>query len=154
MKHRRHSFLRPSFALAILFVAISSLNAQTLSCRPGASPQWGSGWCDFSTPVNFKKGERLRLAVGGSAKKVIVRLLQKGGDATTPNGVIPTAFPVPESRFLEITVPSDLRSIVQISVHGGPSPWNQYPLGAQNGLATITGVERLSAPPAQAKKKK
>jgi len=133
-------------------VPASALRAQTLvSCQPEASSQWKSGWCDFSTPVTFKKGERLRLAIGGSAKNIIVRLLPKGADATTPIGVIPTPFTIPKSRFLELTVPHDAPAIVSISVHGGPSPWGQYDLGAHNGPATVTGVERLPAQAARGK---
>lgn len=139
-------------ALAIWFVAPSGLQAQTaVACQPGVSPQWSSGWCDFSTPVAFKKGERLRLAVGGAATKVIVRLLPKGGDPNTTIGVIPTPFTVPQDRFLVVTVPSDAPTIIQISVHGGKSPWGQYPLGVGNGPATISGVERLPAQPAKRK---
>lgn len=139
-------------ALAVWFVATLGIQAQTaIACQPGVSPQWGSGWCDFSTPVAFKKDARLRLAVGGSATKVIVRLLPKGGDPNTTIGVIPTPFTVPQDRFLVVTVPSDAPAIIQISVHGGKSPFGQYPLGVGNGPATISGVERLPAQPAKRK---
>ena len=139
-------------ALVVWLVAPSGLQAQTaVACQPGVSPQWGSGWCDFSTSVAFKKGERLRLAVGGSATKVIVRLLPKGGDPNTTIGVISTPFTVPSDRFLVVTMPSAAPAIIQISVHGGKSPWGQYPLGAGNGPATISGVERLPAQPAKRK---
>lgn len=139
-------------ALAVSFIAPSGLQAQSaVACQPDVSPQRSSGWCDFSTPVAFKKGERLRLAVGGSAKKVIVRLLPKGGDPNTTLGVIPTPFTVPPDRFLVVTVPSDAPAIIQISIHGGKNPWGQYPLAAGNGAATISGVERLPAQPAKRK---
>lgn len=135
-------------ALAVPVIIPSALQAQTaVACQPGSSPQWGSGWCDFPSPVAFQKGERLRLAIGGSATKIIVRLLPKGIDPNTTVGVIPTSFTVPSTRLLEVTMPHDAPAIVQISVHGGPNPWGQYPLGAGNGPATISGVERLPARP-------
>lgn len=139
-------------AAAFVLFAAFGVRAQTpVACTPGASPQWSSGWCDFATPVTFKKGEHLRLAVGGSATKIVVRLLPKGGNTDAPIGVIPTPFAIPLNRFVEVVVPYDALTITQISVHGGPNPWNQYPLGAGNGTATITGVERLQAAPAQGK---
>lgn len=125
----------------------SQLGAQVaIACQPGASPQYGSGWCEFTNAVDLKKGERIRLAVGGAAQRVIVRLLPKGADPTTTVGVIPTVMTVPTTRFLEITLPYDAPLTIQISVHGGASPWNQYPLGPNNGAATISGMERLSSP--------
>lgn len=139
-------------AVTVLLIVSLSLRAQTsIACQPGVSPQWGSGWCDFGTSVAFKKGERLRLSIGGSAKRIIVRLLPKGADPNTTTGVIPTAFTVPSDRLLVLTVPYDAPATVQISVHGGQSPWGQYPLGAGNGPATISGVERLSSQPAKRK---
>jgi len=139
-------------AFAVWAIAPLSIRAQTaVACQPGISLQWSSGWCDFGTAVAFKKGERLRLAVGGSAKKIIVRLLPKEADPNTTIGVIPTPFTVPANRFLVLTVPYDAPATVQISVHGGQSPWGQYPLGAGNGPATISGVERLSDHPAKRK---
>lgn len=137
-------------ALILVTVVFTLVTTQVaaqgaLTCTPGAAPQWGSGWCDFSTPVRFAKGERLRLAVGGSAMKIIVRFLPMSGKGKedTPIGVIPVPYAVPQSRLVEVVVPHDTSGIIQISVHGGPNPWNQYPLGAGNGPATLTGVERL-----------
>jgi hypothetical protein len=134
-------------ALAVWSVAPLGLRAQTaVACRPHISAEEHSGWCDFDTPVAFKKGERLRLAVGGTARKIILRLLPKGADPNTTTGVIPTPFTIPSDRFLVVTVPYDVSATVQISVHGGQNPWGQYSLGAGNGPATISGVERLPTP--------
>jgi len=141
------------YSLACLIATVSTVHAQTsIACQPGMSAQWRSGWCDFPSPVDFKKGERLRLAIGGSATKVIVRLLPKGADPNTPIGVIPAPYTVPQSRFIELVVPNDAATVEQISVHGGPSPWDQYPLGAGNGPATLTGVGRLNGRPVQSKR--
>src|SRR5436190_527045 len=112
-------------AVAFSLAATSWVRGQTLvACKTGASLQFGAGWCDFATPVNFRKGERLRLAIGGSATRIIVRLLPKGYDPGTPIGVIPTPFTIPQNRLVEVVVPYEASEIVQISVHGGPSPWN------------------------------
>lgn len=141
-----------AITVAFAFVIGSGLRAQTaVACTPGAAIQFGSGWCRFSVAVDFKKGERLRLAIGGSATKILVRLLPRGADAATPIGVIPTPVSVPSNRFVEMIVPYDAATTDQISVHGGPNPWEQYPLGAGNGPATITGVEKLPAQPARGK---
>lgn len=132
----------------VLAIATAAIQGQTaVPCTPGAAPQWGAGWCDFSTPASFKKGDRLRIAIGGSATKIIVRLLPSSakGREDTPVGALPAAIAIPQNRFIEVVLPYDAMNITQISVHGGPSPWNQYPLGARNGPATITGIERLPA---------
>ena len=74
-------------ALVVLAISLSvpsGLRAQSVVvCKPGISTDGGSGWCDFGTPAAFRKGERLRLAIGGSAAKIIVRLLPRGADAGT-----------------------------------------------------------------------
>jgi hypothetical protein len=132
-------------AVAVIVLLIPlNLSAQTaMPCKPGASSEWNSGWCDFSKPVDFKKGELLRLAIGGSATRVLVRLLPKGSDPSTPVGVIPTPFVIPRNRYLEVVLPHDAADITQISVHGGENPWNQYHLGTGNGFATLTSIERM-----------
>jgi hypothetical protein len=136
-------------AIAGTLIKTSVLAQVAVPCTPGAAPQWSSGWCDFASPTKFAKGERLRLAVGGSATKIIVRLLPLSGKGRedTSMGAIPTPMSVPPSRFIELTVPYDATDITQISVHGGAKPWNLYDLGAGNGPATITGVERMPSTP-------
>ena len=39
------------------------------------------------------------------------------------------------------TLDADYKGIQQISVHGGPSPWNLYELGGGNGAATLSAVQ-------------
>jgi len=48
---------------------------QRIRGRLGASRQYGSGWLDLAATTSFTKGERLRLSVGGTAMKVVIRLL-------------------------------------------------------------------------------
>jgi len=69
----------------------------------GSLAKWGSAWIDLATPRDFKKGERLRLTLGGSgdpkkkpAEKVLVRLLRKGDDPNLPVGILtPSGISVP-----------------------------------------------------------
>lgn len=106
----------------------------------GSSPRWGSGWLDLATPTDFLNGDRFRIKVGGSAIKVLVRLLSEGQFPDTSAGRIGGTITVPEDRIIEITLKYDRREIIQISVHGGPNPWN-IPLGGGNGPATLEEAE-------------
>jgi hypothetical protein len=114
----------------------SPLNGQT-----GASEQWGSGWIDLASPVNLVKGDVLRLKVGGSAQKVMVRCLAKGQSPDSTEGLVGDAVIVPKDRIINIRLSSSRNNIVQISVHGGANPWGMYPLGQSNGPATIDSAE-------------
>jgi len=109
---------------------------QPLFGEIGASSRWGSGWLDLAAPTDFLKGDRIRLKIGGSASKILVRLLPKGQDPGTSIGLIGGTITVPEDRIVEVTLKYDRREIIQVSVHGGPNPWNR-PLGGGNGPATI-----------------
>ncbi len=102
----------------------------------GSSPHWGSGWIDLEAPTDFLKGDRIRIKVGGSASKILVRLLPKGRSPDTSTGLIGGTITVPEDRIVEVILKYDRKGIIQISVHGGPNPWNK-PLGGGNGPATI-----------------
>jgi hypothetical protein len=61
-----------------------------------------------------------------------------------PVGIIGASVIVPPNRIVEVVVPDNRKSIVQISVHGGPRPWNKFSLGSGNGAATIEEAELLS----------
>lgn len=117
--------------------------AQPVPGVPGSTSQWGSGWIDLSVTTNFKRGDRLRLKLGGTANKVIVRLLPNGASPDSPSGIEGGPLNVPPNRILDITLTQDHRNVVQISVHGGPSPWGRYSLGAGNGPVEVLSVERL-----------
>jgi hypothetical protein len=110
----------------------SPLNGQT-----GTSVQWGSGWIDLASPVDLAKGDVLRLKVGGSAQKVMVRCLAKGKSSDSTDGLVGDVVIVPKDRIIEIRLNSSRSKVVQISVHGGPNPWGMYPLGQSNGPATF-----------------
>ena len=105
----------------------------------GSDSQWGSGWLNLSTPTDFAEGTRLRVRVGGTAKKIFVRLLARGVSPSSSQGIVGGAFTVPENRVVEVRLDTDRKRIIQISVHGGPNPWNKS-LGANNGSATLEDV--------------
>ncbi|HXM24117.1 MAG TPA: hypothetical protein VN948_22875 [Terriglobales bacterium] len=132
-------------SLAILFLIAlpSTVRAQTLAGVTGSSSQWGAGWLDLAPPIDFAKGEHLKLFIGGSADKILVRLLPKGASPDTSAGIIPGVVNVPKSRIVEVTIPENRKQVAQISVHGGPNPWGKFPLGGGNGPATIESAERV-----------
>jgi len=125
------------------FSVVDAVNAQNLAGPTGSSSKWGSGWLDLAPPVDFAKGDRLRLLIGGTADRIIVRLLPKGISPDTSTGVLGGAIAVSKSRIAEVIIPGDRKQIVQISVHGGPNPWGRFPLGGANGPATLESAERL-----------
>lgn len=114
---------------------------QRVQGRIGSSADYGSGWLDLATMGDFKQGTRLRLVVGGTAQKVIVRLLSQGESPDRPTGIVGT-FDVPSSRKVVVTPDGDFLNIVQVSVHGGPNPFGMFPLPGGNGPAFVTEVER------------
>ncbi len=111
----------------------------------GASPRWGSGWIDLASSINVAAGDRLRLKIGGTAKKVVVRLLPLGGDPNTSFGVVGGVLVVPANRVLEVPIEGARENIVQISVHGRQNPFGKFPLGANNGPASIENAVLLRA---------
>jgi len=129
---------------------ITSILATGLACaKPlkgdiGASAKSGSGWLVLHPPVSFKHGERIMIKVGGTADKVIVRFLPKGGSPDDPVGIDGGAQPVPPTdRTIYVTLQYDHPDTEQISVHGGSNPWGLYPLGENNGPATILSAQRV-----------
>src|ERR1035441_6711510 len=98
-------------SLAILFLLAlpGAVSAQTLAGATGSSSQWGSGWLVLASPVDFARGEHLKLLIGGSADKILVRLLPKGASPDTPVGIIGGVVNVPKSRIVEVTLPEDRR---------------------------------------------
>ena len=134
------------FLLSLFIGTLPCLYAQNcykVSGTVGASSQWGSGWIEVPATTAFKKGERLRLELGGTAAKALVRVLASGQSPDDPIGIL-GEFKVPESRILEVTLQEEVKNVRQISVHGGANPWGRFPLGANNGPATLTSVERCS----------
>lgn len=118
----------------------------------GSSSQWGSGWIELSPMQNFKSGDRLRLTIGGSAQNILIRLFSTGQSPDQPVGILPGkaavkgnafAIPVPKNRIVVVELDSAYSNVLQISVHGGPNPWGQFPLGFSNGPATIIKADLI-----------
>jgi len=115
---------------------------RSLVGKIGSSLEWGgSGWLDLDTPTDFVKGDRFRVKIVGTAAKILIRLLPKGIPPGLPQEIIGSAITVPESRIVEVSLDTDFKGIIQISVHGGPNPWGMYPLGANNGPAALAAAE-------------
>ena len=96
--------------------------------------------------TSFKRGDQLQLRVGGTAHSILVRFLSKGDNPNDPVGIDGGVVKVSEDRVVQVTLEEDHADVVQISVHGGPNPWNLYPLGGDNGPATILSIQRLTPP--------
>lgn len=128
-----------------MLVCATIVYSEPLAGYPSASRQWYSGWMDLSTARDFKRGDVLRLKLGGTAKRIIVRLLRKDEDPNGPLGIDGGVVEIPDSRTVEVTLQEDHANVVQISVHGGPNPWSLYPLGDENGPATLLSAERVSS---------
>ena len=91
--------------------------------------------------MDFKRGDKLRLRVGGTATKILVRLLSRGTDPNEPIGIVGGIVDVPKDRTVEIDLNTNFNDVVQISVHGGSNPWGLYSLGQGNGPATLLSCE-------------
>ena len=125
-------------AIALLVCARPAYSeGEPLAGQTGYSEQWGSGWLDLAPATNFEKGTVLRLKIGGTAKKILVRLLSKGHLPSVSDGIIGDAMTVPENRIVEVKLDFPVKEVIQISVHGGPNPWGEHPLGGANGPATL-----------------
>ena len=114
-----------------------------LSGEFGSSSRWGSGWLDLATVTDFAAGDILRLRIGGTAKKILVRLLAEGKFPDSSVGIVGGAVTVPENRIVKVVLDNDRKGIIQISVHGGPNPWGRFPLGGGNGPATLEAAELI-----------
>jgi len=129
--------------LVLTTPAAAETRVTELVGRLGTSP-YGSGYLDLRAPTSLKQGDELVLLVGGTAKRVILRLLPQGALPDTPAGIIGGPMDVPASRVLRLTLSSSREAVVQVSVHGGENPWGQIPLGTGNGPATLLRVERVT----------
>src|SRR5271165_2632910 len=117
--------------------------AEPLRGHIGGSSMWKSGWLDLGPPVDFRSGDIIRLKIGGTAERIMVRFLTVGDSPDDPVGIEGGALPVPSNRTVDLTLQHDYPQTKQISVHGGSNPWGLYPLGENNGPATILGAERI-----------
>lgn len=136
---RRIAMLTALILFLVLPVIAYSTESSTqlIAGETGSSSRWGSGWLDLGTVTDFTTGDQLRLTIGGTAKKILVRLLAKGQSPDSSSGIVGGAVTVPQNRVVEVELQTDRKNIIQISVHGGSNPWGRFPLGGGNGPATI-----------------
>lgn len=140
-----------SFLLLVVFIVVlfieRNIMGQPLDCLFGSSSRWGSGWCDFEHPINLTKGTCLRLSIGGTARRVLIRILRAGEDPNEPVGLLQGCLPftVPNNRKIIIKLEKTYSNVVQISVHGGRRAWQCY-LGNNNGPAILLMVEQVKCP--------
>lgn len=113
--------------------------AQPLDGYYEASPRWGSGWLDLRQPTTLESGICLRLTIGGTASRVLIRFLRIDDDPNRPVGIVGGIHNVPESREIVVRLSRSFPNIRQISVHGNPKAWH-YDLGGTNGPATLESV--------------
>jgi hypothetical protein len=135
-------------SILVLFVlGMHSLNAQ----RPTSPCQNLSGtieddranyssYLNLRTPLTLQQDDTLVIRLGGTARRVKVRLLQNLGHANQPVGVLDSTFEVPASKIIVVPVQYSVTSVRQISVHGGPNPFGRYPLMEGNGPAIIYSI--------------
>src|SRR5688500_18752172 len=85
---RRYYLIFAALFGGMLCLALSQTSTERLQGRTGASIELSSGWLDLRSPLDFSKGDRLRITVGGTATNVVVRLLPRGGDPSAPEVVV------------------------------------------------------------------
>ena len=115
-------------------------NQGRLDCELGSSTRWGSSWCNLKPPADFSGGSTVEINIDpDGAKVVLVRFLSSGNDPNEPLGIIGGKRPVPADGKVVIKLDHDYKNIGQISVHGGPGPWD-YNLGRDNKGAVIQSI--------------
>jgi hypothetical protein len=119
---------------------VSEAQCRKIDGKLGQSSQWNAAWLELPAGTSFRSGSRLRLTVGGDARRVYIRLLPKGASADGPIGVL-GEFDVPDRRIVEVRVDRTRDDIVQISVHGSPKLWGTLRLGSRNGSVTLEEVK-------------
>jgi hypothetical protein len=122
--------------------ARGALKSTRLVGRTGASLSDASGWLDIAA-TDFASGDHLVITIGGPATAVVVRLLPKNGDPSKPDMIVAEKLAVRTDHTVDVLLANDYKEIVQVSVHGGPAPWNMFNLGDSNGAATLVKVEHL-----------
>jgi len=139
--------IRTIVLLFMFFISTSqavfseTVQGETIQGETGASPESNSGWLNLEKMSDFERGGKLLVHVGGTADKVLIRLLKKGENPEHPKGMEGGKHAVPGDRVVEAVLQRDHKDIVQISVYGGPKPWGYFPLGEGNGPATILDVK-------------
>jgi hypothetical protein len=149
-----------SLVLAACLAGTSSFSEgsdwQRIDGTPKAQKEFHSSYINVPDTTSFRTGERLRFNLNGTAKQVIVRLLPSDGSYDSPTGVIDKKLPVVKTQdgnYVEVVLTEDRPNVKQLSVHGGPRPFDMWALGGDNGDPILTSVQRASPvrPPVAAK---
>ncbi|MBN1573111.1 MAG: hypothetical protein JW984_07945 [Deltaproteobacteria bacterium] len=142
----RRKLLLMVFMVVLVLSAGGTVIGQPLDCyNYGESIQYGSGWCDLKPPINLAEETCLKLTIGGTATKVLVRLLKGGEDPNSAVGLIGDPITVPSNRIIIVKLKKAYLNVVQVSVHGNPSPFG-IDLGINNGPARLDMVEKVDCP--------
>jgi hypothetical protein len=125
--------------ISVVFESIALCQIKTidLSGTIGSSSEFKSGWMDLTPPFNFMRNDSIKIEVGGSARVVLIRLLNVRDSPDSQTGIVGKPCKVNNGEvYLKLT--RDYPAIKQISVHGG-SPWGNS-LVVNNGNATVQHV--------------
>lgn len=123
-----------------------TVSPQLLQGSIGVSSEYMCGWLDLASVTDFYRGETLKLRIGGSAKRILLRLLPQNIDPNSRSGIVGGPLVVPEGGQVVVMLEENHSSVKQISVHGGPNPFGLYPLGGGNGPATLISVTHIPKP--------
>lgn len=132
--------------VALCFLTTGAGNIAAQECERigvasvGSSLRWGSGWLDLAEPTSFEPGETIRLRLDGDATEVLIRLLTRGADPNSPIGLIGDPVSLQGAREISVEITDRFEDVIQISVHGGPSPWGIH-LDPENGAAKLLSAE-------------
>ena len=134
---------RITVLVASVMIIAASAYSEPLPGTTGsaAGDRWQSSWLDIKPPASFKKGETVRIKVGGNAENVLVRFLPADSDFSSSDGIEGKVRKVPSNGILEVTLERNHPNVKQISVHAGKEAWGT-PLGGNNGTVKIISIER------------
>ena len=90
----------------------TATSPKLLAGEIGSTSSWGSGWLDLATVTDFAAGDVLLLQIGGTAKKVIVRLLPEGKFPDSTIGIVGGAVAVPGNRIVKVVLSEDRKGII------------------------------------------
>ncbi len=137
------TFSRITVIVASVIFMASSAHSDPLPGTTGsaAGKRWQSSWLDINPPVNFRKGETIKIKVGGNAENVLVRFLPENSDPSSSDGIEGKVRKVPPIGIIEVRLERNHPNIKQISVHAGKEAWGT-PLGGNNGIVKIISIER------------
>jgi hypothetical protein len=133
------------FSITVLGIIAALLYASAYaeplqgSIDKASGAKWQSSYMDLNSPRDFKKGERLKIKLQGTAEWVLVRLLPQDASPEQPTGLVGEKMRVPPGGEIEVTLQTNHPKVKQVSVHAGQEAWGKL-LGAKNGNAYIVSI--------------